>query len=118
MNAPPIYALFDDGGSFGVAFFPQIRTMLSRDPSFHLRLDFCNQGHSHVMGGLQVADLLTGAVAARINAVSLSKYPKVALDAIETKNAGPIGIGIGRFPRLYEFKMHHYDLVRLMPTVR
>ena len=116
-RTPPMYILFDYGGSFGTTFFPRIKQMLSRDPSFHLQVAFCNHGHSHIMGGLQISDLLTGAVAARINAVSLSKYPKEILSSIETNNGGPIGVGISRFPRLYEFKMHHYDLVRLVPTV-
>lgn len=115
-KTPPMYILFDDGGAFGTTFFPRIKSILAADRSFHHKIDFCNHGHSHVMGGLQVSDVFTGAVAARVNSVPLSQYPKAVLDSIEARNGTTIGVGIARFPRLYEFKMHHYDLVRIRPT--
>lgn len=115
-NTPPMYILFDDGGAFGAAAFPIIKAYLARDRRFRQKIDFCHQGHSHVMGGLQISDLLCGAIAARINAQTLTKYPQAILNSIESQNGGPIGIALNRFPRLYEFKMHHFDLVRLTPT--
>ena len=54
----PLMALFDNEGGLAKSELAIIRGLAPADPNFRMPLTYCNQGTSHTLGLLQVADLL------------------------------------------------------------
>jgi hypothetical protein len=104
-----LYVLFDESGSFGNEELKKIRAFAQNDLKFKIKLSFCNQGTSHVIGALQLADLLSGAVHAEINKLSLQKEKKSFYEYIYNENKQPLSFRNSRLPKLYEQKMQIFD---------
>lgn len=108
----PMFVLFDNDGSFGKDGTEKIREYAPKDIKFKCKLDFCNQGESHVLGILQLSDILTGAVCAVVNGTTgiISENKKKVVDYITKKNNNcPINFSDLRLPGLFENKIHYFD---------
>jgi hypothetical protein len=106
----PLYVLFDNDGSLGDHEAREIKKIAATDRRFKQRLEFCSQGTSHVLGALQLADLLTGAVCSAINGIALAVEPKHVHDHIQAKNNGvPLDWASARLPKLNDLKIHYFD---------
>lgn len=106
----PLYVLFDNDGNLGNREVREIKKIADNDPRFKQKLEFCNQGTSHILGAMQIADLLTGAVSSTINSSRISQERSAILKHINSKNNGvalnPTSL---RLPKLYDFKIHFFD---------
>ena len=106
----PIFVLFDNFGNIGKMEVEKIKEFAKKDREFKLDIEFCNQGASHLLAPLQIADVITGATASKINNISLREEKIATIKYIESKNNGiPLGWSGNRFPRLYEYKIHHFN---------
>lgn len=107
-----LYVLFDNDGSLGNKEAREIRKIAEKDGRFKQKLEFCSQGTSHVLGAMQISDLITGAVCSTINLGTISMYKKKVLDHIISKNNGDsldqakISLSL---PKLNDFKIHFFD---------
>jgi len=112
-----LFILFDEGGNIGKKEMDKIKEIAKTDKKFQLKIEFCNQGKSHILGALQLADILTGATASEINNLSISKEKEAIIKYIQTKNKGvSLGWSGERFPSLYEYKIHHFNPIPLKNT--
>lgn len=106
----PLMILFDANGNFGRRELEITRRLLASDTRVKTPIEFCNQGTSHVLGVLQIADLITGAVCAEKNNVLRDVRKKNVVDHIRHQNGGiPLDFVSAVFPKLRQYKMHHYD---------
>mgnify|MGYP001021838431 CR=1 FL=1 len=106
----PFYVLFDNNESEGQIGTSEIKEINPRDPNFKIPLDFCNQGTSHIIGHLQLTDLLTGAVSYRVNNLSPNKNQARIIDHIISKNQGiDLNFSANKLPGLYEYKIQMFD---------
>ncbi len=106
----PLYVLFDNDGSIGEREVEEIKKIAAGDRKFKQKLEFCNQGTSHVLGILQLADLLTGSVCTSANAISLSPAKKGVADHIlKLNNNVPLDWSSISLPKLDEYKIHYFD---------
>lgn len=108
----PLHIIFDENGAGALESYKKISKTANIDVRFKSRIEFCNEGNSHCLGALQIADLLTGAVGAKINSSSIATAKKSILDYIELKNKKEIGVSLDRLPKLNEYKMHHLDMIK------
>lgn len=105
-----LFVLFDNDGGLGNLGAKTIKEIAPKDIRFKRKLEFCNQGTSHILGILQIADIITGAVCAAVNDVSLSKEKQYIVDYITKKNDGlPLAWSSLKLPRLNQFKIHYFD---------
>ncbi len=106
----PLYVLFDNDGSLGEREVREIKKIAATDRRFKQKLEFCNQGSSHLLATLQLADILTGAVCMAINSVTLAPPKKHVYDHITKQNKGVhLGWASTRLPALNELKIHYFD---------
>lgn len=106
----PLYVLFDNDGSLGDKEAREIRKIADKDLRFKQKLEFCSQGTSHILGAMQIADLLTGAVSSSINSVSISQKRSSVVSHIIKKNNGvELNWASLRLPKLFDFKIHFFD---------
>ena len=105
----PLWVLFDNDGPLGKEGTEWIQEKARHNYLLKHTLSFCNQGASHVLGILQVADLLSGSVASAVNNTSTSHKQFVrdhvlqASNSIESKH-------ISLFSDLDEYKIHLFDI--------
>lgn len=105
-----LYVLFDNDGSLGNLGTKTIKEIAPKDSAFKRKLDFCNQGTSHILGILQIADLLTGAICAKINEITLSKEKQAVINHITQQNNGiPLNWASLKLPKLNQLKIHYFD---------
>lgn len=104
-----LYVLFDENGSLGADETRKIREIASGDSKFKCNLSFCNQGSSHVIGALQIADLLTGSIHAEVNSKSLGKHQTNFFNFVKQKNGHPLSLRSYRLPQLNEQKIQYFD---------
>lgn len=108
----PLYVLFDNDGNLGDKEAREIRKISEKDARFKQKLEFCSQGTSHILGAMQIADLLTGAVCSTINSETTSAHKKKVLEHISDKNNN-IALDQARasltLPKLNDFKIHFFD---------
>lgn len=106
----PLYVLFDNDGNLGDKEAREIGKIAKQDNRFKQKLEFCSQGTSHLLGAMQIADLLTGAVCSAINSVAVSNERKYVRDYITTKNNGvELSWASLSFPKLNDLKIHFFD---------
>lgn len=105
----PLWVLFDKDGALGAMETKKIREFASVDRRFKQELAFCEQGSSHVLGCLQVADILTGAMRSSLYGASGAK--KQVYDYILNRNEKPLdwAMNFKRLPSLYDHKIHYFD---------
>ncbi|MBI5530402.1 MAG: hypothetical protein HY918_02785, partial [Candidatus Doudnabacteria bacterium] len=101
--------IFDENQKLGVVETKKIKEFAKKDLYFKLPIDYCNQTSSHTLGVLQIADILSGALATKINGGDISKPHKELLSYIESHNTVPIDWSNPSFPSLYDYKMHFFD---------
>lgn len=108
----PLYVLFDNDGNLGDKEAREIRKIAEQDKRFKQRLEFCSQGTSHILGAMQISDLLTGAVCSTINSGTISINKKKVLEHIISKN-GDASLDQAKaslsLPKLNDFKIHFFD---------
>lgn len=108
----PLYVLFDNDGNLGDKEAREIRKIANKDNRFKQKLEFCSQGTSHILGAMQISDLLTGAVCSEINSGTVSANKKKVLEHIISKNGGA-RLDQARaslsLPKLNDFKIHFFD---------
>lgn len=108
----PLYVLFDNDGNLGDKEAREIRKIAQKDHRFKQELEFCSQGTSHLLGAMQISDLITGAVCSTINSISSSTNKKKVLDYIFEKN-DRIALDQAKtslaLPKLSDFKIHFFD---------
>lgn len=105
----PLFILFDNDGSLGKEGTTEIKKIAQIDGKFKQKVEFCNQGTSHILGALQLADLILGAVGSKINKETLNKKKEFVLNHIETKNKLPLDWSSEKLPRLNEYKIQYFD---------
>lgn len=108
----PLYVLFDNDGNLGDVESREIRKIAKKDPRFKQELEFCSQGTSHILGAMQITDLLTGAVCSTINSGIISKNKKKVMEHIIIKNNGNSLDQTKdslNLPKLNDFKVHFFD---------
>jgi len=106
----PLYVIFDNDGNLGDTEAREIRKIAEKDPRFKQKLEFCSQGTSHLLGAMQIADLLTGAVSSTINSDSVSVERSSVVAHITTKNKGiPLSWASLTLPKLFDYKIHFFD---------
>lgn len=106
----PLYILFDNDGDIGAREIEIIKKLATNDRRFKQKIEFCNQGHSHVLGALQLSDLLTGAVCSQINTLTLNTKKQHVIDHLTTRNNGiPLNYAAPRLPTLKSQKIHYFD---------
>jgi hypothetical protein len=106
-----LFILFDESGSIGEKETKKIKEIAETDSRFKLKIEFCNQGTSHILGALQIADIITGATATRINNITVGKEKNSIIKYLESKNNGfqlgwPGGV---KLTGLYEYKISHFN---------
>jgi len=106
----PFYVLFDNDEEKGRIGTKEIKKIKEGDRNFKIPLDFCNQGASHVIGHLQLTDLLTGAISYRVNNLTPNKNQKLIIDHIIKKNEGiDLNFSADKLPGLYEYKIQMFN---------
>jgi hypothetical protein len=106
----PLYVLFDNDGKLGDVEAKEIGKIAAKDPNFRQKLEFCSQGTSHILGAMQIADLLTGAISATINSLILKKEKKEFVEHLTQKNNDvSLGWSSLTLPKLGDFKIHYFD---------
>jgi len=105
----PLFILFDNDGNTGKKETEIIKEYLKKDKDFKLEVEFCNQGVSHVLSIIQLTDLIAGATASKANKIKENKEKTAIINHIESKSNTPLGWASGRFPRLYEYKIHYFE---------
>ncbi|MBN2100984.1 DUF3800 domain-containing protein [Candidatus Dojkabacteria bacterium] len=107
----PFYVLFDNDSSFGrEEIIKKVKEEAPKDKKFYFDLDFCDQGVSHVISGLQISDVITGAVRNRVNSNSLNKEQKCVVDyLVELNGCIPLDYRPDAFPKLFERKIQLFD---------
>ena len=101
--------LFDNDGFSGREGSEWIR---SKAKSNHLLKDtllFCNQGASHVLGVLQIADLLSGSVASTVNNVGGPHKQLVRDHALQGSNNIKSNV-TSVFTDLHVYKIHLFNI--------
>lgn len=105
----PLFVLFDENGNLGEREMKKIKEIAEIDRKFKLKIDFCNQGKSHVLGALQIADIITGATATKINNITVGENKRAIIKYIESHNDGiPLEWSPEKLPGLYEYKIHYF----------
>jgi len=105
----PLFILFDNDGSIGEKETLKIKKIAKADGAFKQKVEFCNQGTSHILGALQLSDLLVGSVCFKINNESVNKERESIVKYIEKSNKLPLDWSSERLPKLYDYKMHYFD---------
>lgn len=106
----PIYILFDNDNKEGAEESQMIREITGRDSKFRHKLEFCNQGVSHVLGVLQLADLFTGAICSKVNKARISESSGAIINYIEESNNWiPIDQSPKGLQSLFSRKFHYFD---------
>ena len=106
----PFYVLFDNDEEKGRIGTKEIKKIKEGDRNFKIPLYFCNQGASHVIGHLQLTDLLTGAISYRVNNLTPNKNQKLIIDHIIKKNEGiDLNFSADKLPGLYEYKIQMFN---------
>lgn len=105
----PLFILFDNNEGLGERETAEIKKIAQIDRGFKQRVEFCNQGTSHILGALQLADLLTGAICSKVNNETINKKRDYVVKFIEDKNKLPLDWAKDRLPQLNEFKIHYFD---------
>ncbi len=106
----PFYVLFDNNENEGQVGTMEIKDINPRDPKFKIPLDFCNQGTSHILGHLQLSDLLVGAVSYRVNNFAANENQEIVINHIISKNEGiDLNFSSSKMPRLDEYKIQMFD---------
>jgi hypothetical protein len=106
----PLYVLFDNDGNLGDTEARKIRRIAQNDTRFKQELVFCSQGTSQILGAMQVADLLTGAVCSVINGGVVSEERSYVKKHIKTKNNNiELNWSSLNLPRLNAHKIHFFD---------
>jgi hypothetical protein len=108
----PLYVLFDNDGNLGDKEAREIRKIAEKDERFKQKLEFCSQGTSHILGAMQISDLLTGAVCSTINSGTTSANKKKVVEHIISKNGGASldqAKASLSLPKLNDFKVHFFD---------
>ncbi len=73
-------------------------------------MEFCNQGTSHILGAIQIADVLTGAVCAVANKAEVAKEKQHVINHITSKNNDvALDWASLRLPKLNDLKIHFFD---------
>lgn len=106
----PLYVLFDNDGNLGDKEAREIRKIADKDPRFKQKLEFCSQGTSHILGAMQIADILTGAVCSSINNENLEPNRDYVRKHI-TKRNNDVDLGWASLtlPKLNDLKIHFFD---------
>jgi hypothetical protein len=116
----PIYVLFDNDGNLGSIETKKIKELADKDGRFKCVVEFCNQGVSHVLGVLQLADLLTGCISVEVNNLPLNPYQTIFFEHVKNKNGGNLTFYSPNLPKLDEHKIHFLDpdqgLIKLSTT--
>lgn len=105
----PIYVLFDNNGNIGSEETKRIKELAEVDGRFKCPVEFCSQGVSHVLGILQLADLLTGCVSIEVNNTSINKNQNKFVDHVKNKNGGNLTFYSSNLPKLDDHKIHFLD---------
>lgn len=106
----PLYVLFDNDGKLGDDEAREIRKIAAKDKKFKQELEFCSQGTSHILGALQVADLITGAVCSVVNSIESSPHRQKVVDHITKKNSDiELSWSSLSLPKLDSLKIHFFD---------
>lgn len=106
----PMYVLFDNDSRIGDEETKKIREIAERDGAFQIPIEFCSQGVSHVLGVLQLADLLDGSLAATANSLTLNDHQQHFVDHVLARNNGiPLDWTSPAFPALLDYKIHFFD---------
>jgi hypothetical protein len=105
-----LFILFDNEGNIGKTETGRIKEFAPLDKQFKNKIEFCNQGASHVLGLLQISDIITGALCSVLNKVKLPKEKQYIVDCLTLKNNGfPLNFRNTRFPSLNDYKIHFFD---------
>jgi hypothetical protein len=105
----PLFILFDNDGSIGEKETLEIKKIAKVDGAFKQKVEFCNQGTSHILGILQLADVLVGSICSKVNSELVNKEREFIVKYIESKNKLPLDWSSERLPKLYEYKIHYFD---------
>ena len=107
----PLYIVFDNDTKLGVKETKIISEALEADHRIEREIDFCAQGVSHVVGSLQISDLIVGAICAKTNKVKMSSEHQEICKFLRDNNIKqiPIDWSGDRQPRLYTLKIHYFD---------
>jgi len=110
----PLFILFDNDGSIGEKETLGIKKIAKTDGAFKQKVEFCSQGTSHILGALQLADVLVGSVCSKVNGELVNKKREFVVRYIESKNKLPLDWSSERLPKLYEYKIHYFDPDRII----
>jgi len=105
----PIYVLFDNDGNIGNQETKKIKELAKGDGRFKCPVEFCSQGVSHVLGVLQLADLLTGCVSVEVNSTSINTDQSTFVSHVKNKNGGDLTFYSPNLPKLTDHKIHFLD---------
>ena len=105
----PIYVLFDNDGELGNIEAKKIKELADKDHKFKCPVEFCNQGTSHVLGVLQIADLLTGCVCVETNNLPLNPQQTIFFEHVKKRNGGNLTYYSPKLPKLNDHKIHFLD---------
>ena len=115
----PMYVLFDNDGNLGAREAKEIKKIAAGERAFKQKLEFCSQGVSHILGALQLSDIITGALCAAVNKAHMHQDKKAVHDYIVKRNNG-VGLDwerSARLPKLNELKIHYFDPDNRPPRV-
>lgn len=105
----PIYVLFDNDGNIGSLETKKIKELADKDGRFKCPVEFCSQGVSHVLGILQLADLLTGCVSVEANKFTINPNQQTFLEHVKKRNDGDLIFYSPNLPKLDDHKIHFLD---------
>ena len=105
----PLYVLFNKTPQ-GQKEIEKIKEAVKRDKEFKQDLVFCNQCDSRVLGAMQIADMLIGAVSATINERINSEEKYFVANHITKRNDGiSLNSFIEDIPKIGEYKIDIFN---------
>lgn len=107
-----MYILPDESGPVGHQEWKNSAGYLKKDSKLSgIEFDFCSQGTSHCVGALQISDLLTGAVAALKNNVTLNQVQENFISRVQSiNNNQPLLFNYPYTTPLHNIKVNHFSL--------
>lgn len=96
--------------------YDAIKKIAAKDPRFRRKISFCNQGHSHVLGIIQLTDILTGAMSCVANKLEgISEEHKTLVEYIRERIGHDFEASRAELtlPKLNAYKIHFLDPIAL-----
>ncbi len=110
-NTSSLNILFDNDNELGKIESKKIGKYLGIDSKVTQKINFCNQGVSHVLGCLQLVDLITGAVAKVANKINCGiQKEEIVRHLIKKNDNVPLNFTHNSLPGIYKYKIHHFDI--------